>query len=65
MVAFTDENVWYGSGEEPVVLLEITEYKEGVITMKREEQNYEFMAIDETTIYDCQSGELLIRRGDG
>ena len=65
MVAFTDENVWYGSGEEPVVLLEITEYKEGVITMKREEESYEFMAIDETTIYDCQSGELLIRRGDG
>lgn len=65
MVAFTEENVWYGSGEEPVVLLEITEYKEGIITMKREEQNYEFMAIDETTIYDCQSGELLIRRGDG
>ena len=65
MVAFTEENVWYSSGKESVVLLEIIEYKEGVITMKREEQNYEFMAIDEMTIYDCQSGELLIRRGDG
>lgn len=65
MVAFTEENVWYGNGEEPVVLLEIIEYKEGIITMKREEKNYEFVAIDETIIYDCQSGELLIRRGDG
>ena len=65
MVAFTEENVWYGTREEAMFLLEISEYKEGVITMKREEQNDELMAIDETTIYDCQSGELLIRRGDG
>ena len=65
MVAFTDENVWYGTGEEPMILLEINEYKEGVISMKREEQNYEFVAIDEKTIYDVQSEKLLIRRGDG
>ncbi len=65
MVAFTDENVWYGTGKEPMILLEINEYKEGVISMKREEQNYEFVAIDEKTIYDTQTKELLIRRGDG
>lgn len=65
MVAFTDENVWYGSGGEAVILLEIIEYKEGIITMKREEQNYEFIAIDESTLYDMQTKELLIRRGDG
>ena len=65
MVAFTDENAWYGVGDEPMVLLEINEYKEGVISMKREEQIYEFVAIDEKTIYDCQTKELLIRRGDG
>ena len=46
-------------------LLEINEYKEGIIIMKREEENYKFLAIDETTIYDCQLKELLIRRGDG
>jgi hypothetical protein len=65
MVAFTDENVWYGIGEEPMILLEIKEYKEGVISMEREEVVYEFIAIDKETIYDCQTGELLMRRGDG
>ena len=64
MVAFTDENVWYGTGE-PLVLLEICEYKEGVISMERDEQIYEFVAIDEKMIYDVQTKELLIRRGDG
>ena len=65
MVAFTDENVWYGVGEEELMLLVITEYKGGIITMKKEEQIFEFMAIDENIIYDCQSGKLLTRRGDG
>ena len=65
MVAFTDENVWYGTGEETMFLLEISEYKEGVITMEREEEKYEFMAIDESRLYDMQRKELLIRRGDG
>ena len=65
MVAFTEENVWYGTGEETMLLLDISEYKEGVITMKREEEKYEFMAIDESTLYDMQRKELLIRRGDG
>ena len=44
---------------------EIKDYKEGVISMEREEQIYEFVAIDGKTIYDTQTGELLIRRGDG
>jgi hypothetical protein len=48
-----------------LVLLEICEYKEGVISMERDEQIYEFVAIDEKTIYDVQTKELLIRRGDG
>ena len=65
MVAFTEENVWYGTREEAMFLLEISEYKEGVITMKKDEQIFEFMAIDEMTIYDVQTKELLIRRGDG
>ena len=50
---------------EPLVLLEICEYKEGVISMERDEQIYEFVAIDKKTIYDVQTKELLIRRGDG
>ena len=65
MVAFTNENAWYGVGDEPMILLEISEYKEGVITMQREEVIYEFVAIDERTIYDMQTKKLLIRSGDG
>ena len=65
MVAFTNENVWYTTGDEPMILLEINEYKKGVILMQREEEYYQFVAIDEKTIYDVQSEKLLIRRGDG
>ena len=63
-VAFTDEKAWYGVGDEPMILLEITEYKDGVISMKREKKVYAFVAIDKETIYDCQTDKLLIRRGD-
>ena len=65
MVAFIDENVWYGVSEEPLILLEISEYKEGVITMQREEAVYTFVAIDKDTIYDCQTKMVLVRAGDG
>lgn len=65
MVVFTDEKAWYGTSTQAMQLLEISEYKEGVISMKREEKIYEFVAIDEKTIYDTQTKELLTRRGDG
>ena len=65
MVAFTNENAWYGTGDEPMILLEINEYKEGVISMQREEIIYKFVAIDDVTIYDTQRKELLTRRSDG
>ena len=65
MVAFIEENVWYGVGEESLILLEISEYKEGVITMQRGEIIYEFVAIDENAIYDCQTKKGLVRAGDG
>ena len=48
-----------------MVLLEINEYQKGVISMKREGEKYEFIAIDDVTIYDCQTDRILIRRGDG
>ena len=64
-VAFMDENVWYGIDDEPMVLLEIDVYQEGVISMQREGENYEFVAIDDVTIYDCQAERILIRRGAG
>ena len=65
MVAFTDEGAWYGTGEEQVILLEITDYSEGVIIMKKNDKVYRFVAIDENTIYDENSKNLLTRRSDG
>ena len=65
MVAFTEDKAWYGIGEEQVILLEIISYEEGVITMKRKDVTYRFVAIDERTIYDENSKKLLTRRADG
>lgn len=65
MVAFTEDKAWYGTGNEQVILLEIVGYEEGVITMKRNEATYRFVAIDDKTIYDENSRKLLIRRADG
>lgn len=64
MVAFTDDGAWYGTGENEVILLEIADYTEGVITMKKNETVYRFVAIDENTIYDENSKNLLTRRAE-
>lgn len=64
MVAFTDDGAWYGTGENEVILMEITDYTEGVITMKKNETVYRFVAIDENTIYDENSKNLLMRRAE-
>ena len=65
MVAFTDDGAWYGAGENEVILMEITDYREGVITMKKNETVNRFVVIDENTIYDENSKHLLTRRADG
>ncbi len=62
MVAFTDDGAWYGTGENEVILLEITDYSEGVITMRKNDTSYRFVAIDEKTIYDENTKQLLTRR---
>ena len=62
MVAFTDNGAWYGTGEKEVILLEIMDYEDGVITMKKNDTIYRFVAIDEKTIYDENSKQLLTRR---
>ena len=49
-------------GENEVILLEITDYSEGVITMKKNDTIYRFVAIDEKTIYDENSKQLLTKR---
>ena len=62
MVAFTNNGAWYGSGEDEIILLEMIEYNEGVFIMEKNEKSYRFVAIDENTIYDENSKQLLTRR---
>lgn len=62
MVAFTEEQVWYGAGGGEILLLDITEYKDGVITMTKDGETYLFIAIDRTTVYDVERETFLIRR---
>ena len=62
IVAFTDEGAWYGTEDKEVILLEIMDYEEGVITMQKNDTIYRFVAIDEKTIYDENSKQLLTRR---
>ncbi len=62
IVAFTDEGVWYGTGEEEVILLEIIDYSEGVITMKKNNKNLRFVAVDKDMIYDENTKQFLTRR---
>ena len=64
IVAFTDSGAWYGTGNNEVILLEITDYSEGVITMEKEDLKYRFVAIDKDTIYDENGKNLLTRRSD-
>lgn len=61
MVVFTDENAWYVC-DENALLLEIAEYSDGVITMQKKNAVYRFVAIDEETLYDETSGQILTRR---
>jgi hypothetical protein len=65
ILAFTDDNIWYGTDDGQIILLERKDYKDGVISMEREGMIYEFIAIDEEILYDCQTKELLVRSGDG
>ena len=64
-LTFTETGAWYDVGENEVILLEITEYKEGVITMVKGETEYKFVAIDGDTLYDESEKELLNRRRYG
>ena len=62
MVAFTDEQVWYGAGEGEVILLEVIGYSEGRIVLQKGDKAYTFMAIDENVIYDIEREVFLERR---
>ena len=65
MVAFTDNGAWYSAFENEVILLEITGYQDGVITMNKNGETYRFVAVDKKTIYDENTKQLLTRRVSG
>ena len=64
IVAFTDDGAWYGTEDEEVILLEITDYTEGVITMEKNELTFRFVVIDDKTIYDENTKQFLTRRAN-
>ena len=62
MVAFTEEQVWYGAGGGEILLLDICDYQDGKILLKKEEKTYAFIAVDDDVIYDVEREIFLIRR---
>ena len=64
MVAFKASGTWYKADDNEVILLEITDYSDGVITMKKGDIVYRFVAIDKNTLYDETTKTLLTRRTD-
>lgn len=62
IVVFTDDGAWYGTGDKEVILLEITGYTDGVITMVKGETAYRFVAVDGDTVYDENTKQFLTRR---
>ena len=63
MVAFTDEYAWYQTGEQEIVLLKISSYEQGVLVMVKDDKEYTFTVIDNDTLYDEQTKEILTKGG--
>ena len=63
MVAFTDEYAWYKTGEQEIVLLKISSYEQGVLVMVKDDKEYTFTVIDNDTLYDEQTKEILTKGG--
>ena len=61
MVAFTDEYAWYQTGEQEIVLLKISSYEQGVLVMVKDDKEYTFTVIDNDTLYDEQTKEILTK----
>ena len=61
MVAFTDEYAWYKTGEQEIVLLKISSYEQGVLVMVKDDKEYTFTVIDNDTLYDEQTKQILTK----
>ena len=63
MVAFTENGALYDTAENTVIMLALTDYKEGVITMQKQGTVYTFVAVGKDMLYDENAKQILTRRG--
>ena len=63
MVAFTENGAMYDTAENTVIMLEFTEYSEGVITMEKQDVVYTFVVVGKDMLYDAHTKQILMRRG--
>ena len=63
MVAFTENGAMYDTAENTVIILEFTEYSEGVITMEKQDVVYTFVVVGKDMLYDANTNQILTRRG--
>lgn len=63
MVAFTENGALYDIAESTVIMLEFTEYSEGVITMEKKDVVYTFVVVGKDMLYDAHTKQILTRRG--
>lgn len=63
MVAFTENGAMYDTAENTVIILEFTEYSEGVITMEKQDDVYMFVVVGKDMLYDAHTKQILTRRG--
>ena len=61
-VAFKADNTVYYTVGENQVKLTITDYKDGVIYLEKDEASYMFVAIGGDTLYDAQEKEFFYSR---
>ena len=63
MGAFTENGAMYDTAESTVIMLEFTEYAEGVITMEKKDAVYTFVVVGKDMLYDAHTKQILTRRG--
>lgn len=63
MVAFTENGALYDTVENAIIMLEFTEYTEGVITMEKQDDVYMFVVVGKDMLYDAHTNQILTRRG--
>lgn len=63
MVAFTGNGAMYDTEENTIIMLEFTDYADGVITTEKQGMVYTFVAVGKDMLYDSNTKQILTRRG--